>query len=142
MHINYFYKNHMTKKITNIIIKITSKKLAASSLWSILIIYLSLGRMPSAKELPFEIPFLDKIVHLTMYFILSTLLLFEFRLSTFSKRNQIIIAYTILFGLSMEVFQSYLFTYRSGSYSDLLFNIMGSTLAYILFKYYSKTREI
>jgi|GEM_PF-1215810 VanZ family protein len=128
-------------KPTKLLIKLTTHKLAASSLWSAIIIYLSLGRMPTEEKFPFKIMYLDKFVHLTMYFILCTLLLFEYRLSNYPKRNIIIVFYTIFFGLAMEVFQSYIFTYRSGSFYDSLFNIIGSISAYIFFRYFSKVTE-
>jgi len=123
------------------LLRLTIHKYLLSGIWTLIIVYLSLGRMPNPEPVTKLIPFLDKIAHFSMYFILSTLLLLEFLKS--AKKNIIVLImfYSICMGALMEILQAYLFIYRSGDYYDILFNSIGSLTALALYFYYKKTIE-
>ena len=121
------------------LIRLANHKYLFSSIWTLAILYLSLGRIHNPEPITQLIPYIDKIAHFTMYFILSTLLLFEF-LKT-AKKNIIlwIMFYSISVGALMEILQAYFFIYRTGDYYDILFNSIGSIAALVLFIYFKKT---
>lgn len=104
-----------------------------SILWTIVLLYLSLGRMPDNEKIKFTIPHLDKFVHFTMYFIYTSVLLIERKTKT-RQTLSLIIIYTIAFGIFMEVLQSQIFTYRSGDYLDVVFNSLGVLIAVLVKK--------
>jgi VanZ family protein len=104
-----------------------------SLVWTLIILYLSLGKIPDNEQLKINIPHLDKVVHLTMYFIYTSLLLIENKKQKKST-TVLIVLYTVLFGATMEILQYSLFTYRSGDFYDLLFNVLGVLLSLLLIK--------
>jgi len=112
-------------------------KFIFSSIWTIIILYLSLGHISSPDKIT-VIPYLDKVVHLSMYFILTILLLFELQLSTKKNTIAMIMLYSLLFGSLMEILQSYIFVYRSGDYLDFIFNSLGTIVALFFFKHSRK----
>jgi len=112
-------------------------KFIFSSIWTIIILYLSLGHISSPDKIT-VIPFLDKVIHLSMYFILTILLLFELQLSTKKNTIAMIMLYSLLFGSLMEILQSYIFVYRSGDYLDFIFNSLGTIVALFFFKHSRK----
>ena len=104
-----------------------------SLLWTGVILFLSLAKMPEDDTIKIEIPHLDKIVHFFMYFIYTCILLMEWK----KKGNKLVtlltISYAILFGILMEFLQMKFFTYRTGEFFDVLFNSLGAvTAAFIL----------
>lgn len=99
-------------------------------LYSILIIILittlSLMKTDSLNRgFLFNIPHLDKIVHIGMYFTLTFILIIE----NGNKNEVKLTLLTVLFGGVMELSQLFFTTYRSGDYLDLLSNTLGSLLA-------------
>ena len=68
----------MFRFTNNIIARITSRKFVFSSIWTAVILYLSLARIHTPEEISHLFPNEDKVVHFSMYFILCTFLQFEF----------------------------------------------------------------
>lgn len=112
-----------------------SIKYLYSLISSLMIISLSLIKTDSINQNSLlNIPHIDKIVHLGMYFALTSILLIENRV----KNKIFITIITILFGGVMELSQQFLTSYRSGDYLDLLGNTTGSILALIVIgRFYS-----
>jgi len=85
--------------------------------------------MPDTDDIKLNIPHLDKVVHLSLYFIYTFLLLAETRYNNKKSTILLIALYSILFGALMEFCQMYLFDYRSGDIFDAIFNTLGVLLA-------------
>jgi len=90
----------------------------------------------------FNIPFFDKYVHFTMFFMLTTLFSFPF---IFSGEDEAIVKawfnkiaiYAILYGIAMEFVQKY-FTYdRSSDFIDIVFDGLGSITGLLVLRKYS-----
>jgi VanZ family protein len=128
----------MLKFAYNILAKLASIKFVFSTIWTLVILYLSLARIKTPDEISHLFPHEDKVVHFLMYFILSTLLLFELRNSTKKNIITVIMFYTISFGILMEILQGSIFTYRSPDFFDICFNSLGSVLAMFNYFYYNK----
>ncbi|HPG54866.1 MAG: VanZ family protein [Paludibacteraceae bacterium] len=102
-----------------------------TSLISIIIIYLSMIKMPSSIEIP-KIPYYDKWVHLIMYALLCTIVLFD-SIKNLHRRPYIPAAvYSIILGGILELLQI-LFPPRSASFADFLANLLGCSLSLIIF---------
>ncbi len=87
----------------------------------------------------FNIPHLDKLVHLSMYFGLTTIILIENK----KKHKLIITLSTVILSGLIELIQQYLTNYRSGDWLDLLSNSIGSfTALLIITLYYNRLIEI
>lgn len=102
------------------------------------VIYLSFFRPPSVPEIS-QIPHLDKVVHIGMYFVLSSLLWFE---SYRKGRNTptrtawtIAFIFPVLFSGAIELLQEYCTSYRGGDWLDFLANSTGALLAALCFKF-------
>jgi VanZ family protein len=79
----------------------------------------------------FDFPFFDKLVHLTMFFLLASLFCFPVsrRLENFSaiKPRFITVAVIVLaYGIAMEFVQKYFVAGRSFDVADILFDGLGS----------------
>jgi VanZ family protein len=119
------------------------RKNIISILVALIIMYLSLSDLNNLNKVPlFNIPHLDKIVHFGMYFVMMTSILFENRKAIKVLRHFLLIALIpLVFGITMEIVQSVLTSYRSGSIWDILFNsagILASTILWIWFRPFSK----
>lgn len=100
------------------------------------------------KDLPhnelFNIPFFDKYVHLTMFFMLTALFCYPF--FYFPGDNSIIkswfikiAVYVIIYGILMEYVQKFFVNERSFDLADMLFDALGSIAGLIsVSSYYSK----
>ena len=83
-----------------------------------------------------NIPNLDKLVHAFFHFVF-TILWFLFFKKQVKKNNQfkLIIAavcFSLLFGIGIEILQDKLTTTRSGDFFDVLANLTGATIAFVL----------
>lgn len=107
-------------------------KYMLSILWTIIVLYLSLGKMPDNQDVKINIPHLDKVVHFTMYFVYTFFLLLEIKNRSKIKTFSIVI-YAISFGILMEIIQHLLFPYRSGDIYDGIFNSLGAIFSLIAF---------
>jgi VanZ family protein len=110
------------------------KKNIFSILVALLIMYLSLTSSDTFNKVSlFNIPFLDKIVHFGMYFVLMSVILFENRKTFISTGHIFLIALIPLFyGILMEILQSALTVSRSGSFYDVVFNSVGILVSLLL----------
>lgn len=111
---------------------------------ALIILYLSLtGAQTFDKVSFFDIPYLDKLVHLGLYFLLMAVILYEHK-TLYSNTRQLIIAALIplAFGIIIEFMQSGLTLTRKGDLMDALFDFVGITFALflwmIIIPYYKK----
>lgn len=73
----------------------------------------------------------DKLVHFSFYFILTLLLLKS--IQTISKfKYLIVIALSLIYGIIIEIFQTYFTSTRSGDLFDVIANFTGIICAIIL----------
>ncbi|HAO15068.1 MAG TPA: hypothetical protein DDE71_05865 [Tenacibaculum sp.] len=78
---------------------------------------------------PVKIKHFDKIEHSIAYFFLTLFWLISFR-----KRNSLLIIVVCFFyGILIEVSQEVFTTHRVGEYYDIIANLIGVLLAFILF---------
>lgn len=99
---------------------------------TLLIGYLSLRTIDFS---PVQLSHSDKIFHTVAYFILGLTWLLSFPKSL--KKNKLkyaIVFSCIIYGIVIEVLQTTLTTYRTGSLLDVLANSIGVIVAMILFK--------
>jgi len=93
--------------------------------------------LPQQNNIP-VIPNFDKIVHFTMYFILSISFVVETTMTKSNTRKNILWAYvaalllSALLGGLIEYIQGYLTDYRSADIMDWLFDLGGSLTACLL----------
>jgi len=108
--------------------------------WLLLITVLSLLSFPDDPDGGLDIPHMDKAVHFIFYFvaaILGSLYLREASKKTIALSRALImsLAFTIIYGMILEVFQSTLTDYRSGELKDVLANSLGALCGVLLIKY-------
>ena len=109
-------------------------------LWSAIVLGLSLMSGEKVEEISLlQIPYMDKVGHFGMYFLLTFLLLFDFkrfRNGNGSWRRVVIysIGIAVLFGGTMELLQSIPKLHRSCDFYDFLANSSGAVMAVFLFK--------
>jgi len=107
----------------------------AAFLWTILIIVASLMPKSSMGDSGlFEIPFLDKIVHIFLY----AIFVYLWSRNLFSKVDKVKAARlafysSIVFGVVMEVLQKSLGGGRNFDVLDIIANIIGSIIGLIAF---------
>ena len=109
-------------------------------LWTAVVIYLVCAPGEEFEKVP-SYPGMDKIVHMGMFFIFSTLS-YNGTLNYFGLRTTrwvpIIVVSIIgfIFALITEALQYYIFTYRSGDWWDIFADTVGigmSGFAYLLY---------
>lgn len=110
------------------------KKNTYSIVIALIILYLSLTPSDTFDRVSFlNIPFLDKIVHLGMYFVLMTAILFEnIKSRTPLKQLFLMSVIPLFYGILIELLQSFLTQSRSGSFFDILFNATGIIISIVL----------
>lgn len=108
------------------------KKYPVSLLIILTVIYLSFFKPPKTDLV--EIPNLDKLVHICMYFGMSGMLWLEF-LRAHRRDNTLIwhawlgaFLCPVLFGGAVELMQEYCTTYRGGDWLDFAANSAGAIL--------------
>lgn len=103
-----------------------------------LIWYLCLFRPPHVRTLD-DIPYIDKIVHLSMYLGTCSVFWFEYKCNGYKwhkcRLALIGVVAPILMSGVIELAQAYLTTYRTGDWADFATNSMGVLLALIV-KYF------
>lgn len=110
------------------------KKYPFSLGFILVVIYLSFFRPPSIPEVG-RIPHFDKIVHVGMYFVMSSLLWWEFLRSHRDNGRKLWHAWIgaflcpILFSGLIELMQQYCTDYRGGDWLDFLANTTGVIIA-------------
>ena len=94
------------------------------------IAYLSLSN-PIQVALPIKITFLDKILHASAYFVLTTSWLYALR--NYPKKNWIGVA-LFLYGVLMEFLQGWLTDNREKDIFDVVANTIGIIFATLIFR--------
>jgi len=110
------------------------KKNIFSILVALGILYLSLSGAETYDKISiFSFPGADYIVHFMMYFVLTSVIVFEHRKGIGKIRILLFISLIPLFyGALMELLQSWLTVSRTGSLTDLLSNLAGITVSIII----------
>ena len=106
--------------------------LSLSLIWILLSIYLFFLNINISEYS--SIPFNDKFVHFTIFFVMTYLLLRTLRVSNFNYnfRSKIILLLSLLvFSFLIEYFQN-LTNYRSFELNDIFFNILGIFVCYFV----------
>jgi len=114
------------------------KKYPVSLLIIAIAIYLSFFSPPHIIGLS-KIPYLDKVAHMVIYFVMSGVLWFEF-LKNYRSTNRKPIRRAwfgaclcpILFSGTVELLQEYLTVHRGGEWLDFAANTMGAVSASLL----------
>ncbi|HNR08435.1 MAG TPA: VanZ family protein [Saprospiraceae bacterium] len=110
------------------------RKYLYSGIWILMILVLSLLPKSSLPEMEFDIPYLDKVVHFAMYFILLVLVSWE-RQKLESKPlffNGLMLA--LLLSICTEAGQRFFFAGRSFEILDIVANIIGSISGIYFFR--------
>ena len=105
-----------------------------------LITYLSLASLSEYGGLPVEIPYMDKAVHFTFYFVGGILACFFVRERTAGgiplKKVMIYTAiFLTIFGLIIEYLQYFMTLDRSGELLDFIANLIGVITGLVFVKY-------
>jgi VanZ family protein len=119
------------------------KKYILPTLWIIIIIYLSTKSASEMSDGWWSIEFesKDKLGHLIMYTVLTYLLLnaVSFKAKHSNKKTLFfILGFGILLGILMEGIQGYFLVDRNFELLDIIANISGSFLGYILYSVINK----
>lgn len=114
--------------------------LGAALAWTGNIIYLCLIK---ASELPqITIPYIDKYVHAVFHFVFSLLWFYAFRFSFKTvhrvKLLSVVFVMSLVFGIAIELFQTYLTVTRNGDAVDVLANSTGALLAILTIQILNK----
>ena len=119
------------------------KKNILSLITALVILYLSLAPSDTFNKVNvLDIPFIDKIVHLCMYFGLTIVLLFENRSVAKKTKNLFLLSIIpFVYGILIEFLQSWLTTTRQGEFFDALFDLIGILLAIIFWKFFLYLRR-
>ena len=107
------------------------KKNFFSIIVALVILFLSFTGQETFEEFNIpKIPYLDKIVHLGMYFVLMLTLIIENRLwLTSIKKCFILAAIPVFYGSVIEILQPLLTKSRTGDFYDACFNTLGVIFA-------------
>jgi len=110
------------------------KKNLYSILVALLLLYLSLTNSEKFQKPPLvNIPFMDKIVHFGMYFLMMSVIIIEHRKNLTNSRNLFLLALIPLsYGILMEILQSTLTMTRSGDFYDALADAAGIIVSVFL----------
>ena len=85
---------------------------------------------------------MDKFIHAFFYFVFSLLwfyaLRFYFRNQSRTKLLRIVFLMALVFGIAIELFQTFFTIYRSGDVTDVFANMSGSLLAILVIQFLDK----
>lgn len=108
--------------------------LSLALLWTGIILYLCLIRASSLPSI--DVTNLDKFVHAFFHFVFIILwflaLHFSFRSQSHVKLLGIVFFTSLLFGITIELFQAFFTATRNGDFVDVLSNTTGALLAVFL----------
>jgi VanZ family protein len=118
------------------------RKNIISSLIAIVILILSLTGQSTFGRLNIPpIPYLDKIVHASMYFALMSALIYENRAILKGPKNYFILAtIPLIFGAAIEIMQTIFTADRTGDIFDEVFNLTGIILAVVLWLFVKRLK--
>jgi VanZ family protein len=113
-------------------------KLIKKNIFSILValgvMYLSLTSSQTFEKVPLiNIPYFDKIVHFGMYFVLTSVIIYE-NSKTLIKTGRVFIIALIpfVYGVLIEILQSALTVTRTGSLYDALADCAGILISVLI----------
>ena len=104
-------------------------------IWAAIILVLCAMPSSSIPDPKVNIPHLDKVVHMGMFFIMSILLCSELRYQTnlsLRKIYLIAIGFSIAYGGLIEILQANYF-HRGGDWWDLLADVVGGIIGCLLY---------
>lgn len=115
--------------------KLLLKKYWKTIFWCLIMSYLLFTPGSSLPKTGISIPHFDKIVHATMF----AILVFLFQLDSYStpkaKLKVVLLIITVLlFGCLSEYIQFMYIPGRSGTYQDLVADVIGVAIGLLLFK--------
>jgi len=120
------------------------KKNIFTILTTLIIIYLSLAGSLTIGQVG-NIPYIDKIGHFGLYFILMAVIILEHKNSFRNTRQLILISLIpLFFGTLMELFQMLITSDRRGELLDAIANsagIISAILLWLLYKPYYRTEN-
>jgi len=114
--------------------KIALKYYGLTLLWALFIFILCSIKMGNVGHSPLFFPGFDKITHCGLFFVLVVL----YCTGYIKKRGPanlnlaicvIIIIAAFIYGGTIELLQAYVFTWRSGEWSDLFADTLGASMA-------------
>jgi VanZ family protein len=110
------------------------KKNFFSIMVALLLLYLSLTNTEKFHKVPLNnIPFIDKIVHMGMYFVFMSVFILEHRKTLRNSRNLFALALIPLaYGILMEILQLTLTVSRSGDIYDALADAAGILISILI----------
>lgn len=92
------------------------------------------------KSFIINIPFVDKIIHFFLYFLLAILIMFgtlKKAKTTLTIRHFLFTFFISLFyGVLLEALQDFLFIMRSGDFMDIAANATGSFVGLVVFYFF------
>lgn len=105
-----------------------------SILVALLLLYLSLTNSEKFQKAPLvNIPFMDKMVHFGMYFVMMSVIIIEHRKNLSNSRNLFLFALIPLsYGILMEILQATLTVTRTGDFYDAMADAAGITVSVLL----------
>jgi VanZ family protein len=108
-------------------------------LWAVIILVLSGLSGNSISKIPFiNLPYFDKVLHLSFYLIFSILLCRGYSLQLQDKTGKWPYIFTFLtaflYGLLIELFQATIFSGRTADWRDAAANATGIALGLLLYK--------
>jgi VanZ family protein len=114
------------------------KKNILSLITALIILYLSLAPSDTFNKISvFNLPFIDKIVHMCMYYGLTIVLIYENRSVAKKTKNLFLLSIIpFVYGILIEFLQSWLTTTRQGEFFDALFDLIGILLAIISWRFF------
>ena len=108
--------------------------------WAIIVLVLSTLSGAEVSRFPLvNIPNMDKVVHFSMYFVFTFLMMYDFarfKEKTFSWKQIIVFSLlaAIVYGGMMELLQSIPKIHRSCDIKDFMANSVGAIVAVLLYK--------
>lgn len=114
------------------------RKYRWSLVWTTLILILSLLPKRSFPDVPISIPYLDKAVHFSLYFILMVLFTWETEKENLNALviNALIVSLVLSF--CTELGQKYFLAGRSFEILDIVANIIGSIIGVLFYRIFLK----
>jgi VanZ family protein len=115
-----------------------------SILVALIIMYLSLTSSHTFDKVPgFNIPYIDKIVHIGMYFGLMSVIMLENRRSLKISRDLFLLGLVPLFyGILMEILQAILTVTRTASFYDALADSVGILISILLWLWIKPFKKV
>ena len=105
-----------------------------SILCSIIIIILCFIPGDELPQPDLAVPYLDKIIHFSFYFALSFIIQHEIKNKIKLRNHLFIFIYAMVLGGCIELIQENLIVERGGDFLDLIADLLGAIIAFVVFK--------